>query len=82
VVRDMEPVDPPVSGTEGLADLRVMLESLRTRGLAQRSSVLLHNIFAQMKSHPKLWAEYSGTVIAPRRELMLAAVRRAVAAGE
>ncbi|MEU1323312.1 TetR/AcrR family transcriptional regulator [Streptomyces microflavus] len=82
VVRDMEPVDPPVSGTEGLADLRVMLESLRTRGLAQRSSVLLHNIFAQMKSHPKLWDEYSGTVIAPRRELMLAAVRRAVAAGE
>lgn len=81
VVRDMEPVDPPVSGTEGLADLRVMLESLRTRGLAQRSSVLLHNIFAQMKSHPKLWDEYSGTVIAPRRELMLAAVRRAVAAG-
>lgn len=65
VVRDMEPDDPPVSGTEGLADLRVMLESLRTRGLAQRSSALLHNIFAQMKSHPKLWNEYHGTVIAP-----------------
>ncbi|MGW5290988.1 TetR/AcrR family transcriptional regulator C-terminal ligand-binding domain-containing protein [Streptomyces bacillaris] len=82
VVRDMEPVDPPLSGTEGLADLRIMLESLRTRGLAQRSSALLHNIFAQMKSHPKLWDEYSGTVIAPRRAAMLAAVRRAVAAGE
>lgn len=82
VVRDMEPVDPPVSGTEGLADLRIMLESLRTRGLAQRSSVLLHNIFAQMKSHPKLWDEYFGTVIAPRRAAILAAVRRAVAAGE
>lgn len=65
VVRDMEPDDPPVSGTEGLADLRVMLESLRTRGLAQRSSALLHNIFAQMKSHPKLWNEYHGMVIAP-----------------
>ncbi|MFJ9049883.1 TetR/AcrR family transcriptional regulator [Streptomyces bacillaris] len=82
VVRDMEPVDPPLSGTEGLADLRIMLESLRTRGLAQRSSALLHNIFAQMKSHPKLWDEYFGTVIAPRRAAMLAAVRRAVAAGE
>ncbi|MFD8063692.1 TetR/AcrR family transcriptional regulator [Streptomyces cyaneofuscatus] len=82
VVRDMEPVDPPVSGTEGLADLRIMLESLRTRGLAQRSSVLLHNIFAQMKSHPKLWDEYFSTVIAPRRAAILAAVRRAVAAGE
>ncbi|MFE6913017.1 TetR/AcrR family transcriptional regulator [Streptomyces rubiginosohelvolus] len=82
VVRDMEPDDPPVSGTEGLADLRVMLESLRTRGLAQRSSALLHNIFAQMKSHPKLWDEYHGTVIAPRRLAMVEAVRRAVAAGE
>ncbi|MFF7032699.1 MULTISPECIES: TetR/AcrR family transcriptional regulator [Streptomyces] len=82
VVRDMEPTDPPVSGTAGLADLRVMLESLRTRGLAQRSSVLLVNIFAQMKSHPKLWEEYHGTVIAPRRVAMLEAVRRAVAAGE
>lgn len=55
---------------------------MRTRGLAQRSSVLLHNVFAQMKSHPKLWAEYQGTVIAPRRVAMLAAVRRAVDAGE
>ncbi|MFF5827308.1 TetR/AcrR family transcriptional regulator [Streptomyces bacillaris] len=82
VVRDMEPDDPQISGTEGLADLRIMLESLRTRGLAQRSSALLHNIFAQMKSHPKLWDEYFGTVIAPRRAAMLAAVRRAVAAGE
>ncbi|WP_326676956.1 TetR/AcrR family transcriptional regulator [Streptomyces sp. NBC_01237] len=82
VLRDMEPVDPAVSGTAGLADLRLLLESLRTRGLAQRSSVLLHNVFAQMKSHPKLWSEYQCTVIAPRRVAMLAAVRRAVEAGE
>ncbi|MGW4232880.1 TetR/AcrR family transcriptional regulator [Streptomyces sp. NPDC004980] len=82
VLRDIEPADPTVSGTAGLADLRLLLESMRTRGLAQRSSVLLHNVFAQMKSHPKLWAEYQGTVIAPRRVAMLAAVRRAVDAGE
>ncbi len=77
----MEPPEPPVSGT-ALADLRVMLESMRTRGIAQRSSVLLVNMFAQMKSHPKLWEEYHGRVIAPRRLAMLEAVRRAVAAGE
>ncbi|MCX4968960.1 TetR/AcrR family transcriptional regulator [Streptomyces sp. NBC_00654] len=82
VLRDMEPADAVVSGTAGLDDLRVLLETLRTRGLAQRSSVLLHNVFAQMKSHPKLWSEYQGTVIAPRRVAMLAAVRRAVDAGE
>ncbi|MFF3264675.1 TetR/AcrR family transcriptional regulator [Streptomyces sp. NPDC002932] len=82
VLRDIEPAEPDVSGTAGLGDLRVLLESMRRRGLAQRSSVLLHNVFAQMKSHPRLWAEYQCTVIAPRRAAMLAAVRRAVDAGE
>ncbi|MFI6056841.1 TetR/AcrR family transcriptional regulator [Streptomyces sp. NPDC051286] len=82
VLRDIEPAEPKISGTAGLSDLRAMLESLRRRGLAQRSSALLHNVFAQMKSHPKLWAEYQCTVIAPRRVAMVAAVRRAVEAGE
>ncbi|MET7856369.1 TetR/AcrR family transcriptional regulator [Streptomyces sp. NPDC005318] len=82
VLRDIEPAEPVVSGTAGLADLRLMLESLRRRGLAQRSSVFLHNVFAQMKSHPKLWAEYHSTVIEPRRRAMRAAVQRAVDAGE
>ncbi|WP_328722064.1 TetR/AcrR family transcriptional regulator [Streptomyces sp. NBC_00247] len=82
VLRDMEQPDPVVSGTAGLADLRVLMESQRTRGLAQRSSVLLHNVFAQMKSHPRLWTEYQDTVIAPRRAAMVEAVRRAVDAGE
>ncbi|MFH8515828.1 TetR/AcrR family transcriptional regulator [Streptomyces gelaticus] len=82
VLRDMEPPEPAVSGTAGLDDLRLLLESLRRRGLAQRSSVLLYNVFAQMKSHPKLWAEYHRNVIAPRRVAMLGAVQRAVDAGE
>ncbi|MFD4902695.1 TetR/AcrR family transcriptional regulator [Streptomyces sp. NPDC058411] len=82
VLRDIEPDEPTVSGTAGLDDLRVLLESMRTRGLAQRSSTLLHNVFVQMKKHPRLWTEYQSTVIAPRRDAMLAAVRRAVDAGE
>ncbi|MGC4948563.1 TetR/AcrR family transcriptional regulator [Streptomyces sp. DT224] len=82
VLRAIEPPEPEVSGTGGLGDLRVLLESMRKRGLAQRSSVLLHNVFAQMKSHPKLWHEYQCTVIAPRRLAMVAAVRRAIEAGE
>ncbi|MEV3931768.1 MULTISPECIES: TetR/AcrR family transcriptional regulator [unclassified Streptomyces] len=82
VLRDIEPADPAVSGTAGLADLRMLLESMRTRGLAQRSSALLHNVFVQMKKHPRLWTEYQSTVIAPRRVAMLAAVQRAVDAGE
>ncbi|MCG7524483.1 TetR/AcrR family transcriptional regulator [Streptomyces sp. OfavH-34-F] len=82
VLRAIEPPEPEVSGTGGLGDLRVLLESMRRRGLAQRSSVLLHNVFAQMKSLPKLWNAYHSTVIAPRRLAMVAAVRRAVEAGE
>ncbi|MFJ3147354.1 TetR/AcrR family transcriptional regulator [Streptomyces halstedii] len=82
VLRAVEPSDPVVSGTAGLDDLRLMLEWVRTRGLAHRSSVFLHNVVAQMKSHPRLWAEYQRTVIAPRRAAMLEAVRRAVDAGE
>ncbi|MGW0858489.1 TetR/AcrR family transcriptional regulator [Streptomyces sp. NPDC002690] len=82
VLRDMEEQDPVISGTAGLADLRVLMESQRTRGLAQRSSVLLHNVIVQMKSHPRLWTEYQNTVIAPRRTAMVDAVRRAVDAGE
>ncbi|MDF6021494.1 hypothetical protein [Streptomyces sp. JH34] len=63
----VEPPDPTVSGTAGLDGLRVVLESMRTRGLAQRSSALLHNVFVRMKKHPRLWTEYQSTVIAPRR---------------
>ncbi|MEU9624316.1 MULTISPECIES: TetR/AcrR family transcriptional regulator [unclassified Streptomyces] len=82
VLRAIEPPEPAVSGTAGLDDLRMLLESMRGRGLAQRSSALLHNVYAQMKSHPMLWSEYHCTVIEPRRAAVLAAVRRAVDAGE
>lgn len=82
VLRDIEPPEPILSGTSGLADILVGLESMRRRGLAQRNSAFLHNVFAQMKSHPKLWKAYHSTVIAPRRAAMTKAVRRAVDAGE
>ncbi|MEV0777962.1 TetR/AcrR family transcriptional regulator [Streptomyces sp. NPDC050428] len=82
VLRNIEPPEPALSGTSGLSDILVSLESMRRRGLAQRNSALLHNVFAQMKSHPKLWGAYQNTVMEPRRAAVTAAVRRAVAAGE
>ncbi|MFE4056228.1 TetR/AcrR family transcriptional regulator [Streptomyces sp. NPDC059096] len=82
LLREFEPQDPELPGTSALDDLRVLLESMRLRGLAQRSSVILHNVVVQMKSHPKLWEEYHRTVVAPRREATLAAVRRGIADGE
>jgi AcrR family transcriptional regulator len=82
VVRSMEPVDPPLPGTSVRDDLVAMIEMLRQRGLAKRSSALLHNVFAQMQSYPQLWNMYHHTSIAPRRERMDEVLRRGIANGE
>ncbi|MFE2097392.1 MULTISPECIES: TetR/AcrR family transcriptional regulator [unclassified Streptomyces] len=82
VVRAAEPPDPVLPGTCLRDDLIVLLESLRQRGLASRSSAILHNVYAQMKSSPKIWAAYHAGVIAPRRALSLEVLRRARQSGE
>jgi AcrR family transcriptional regulator len=82
VVRAAEPPDPVLPGTSLRDDLVVLLESLRRRGLASRSSAILHNVYAQMKSSPRIWSEYHASVIAPRRELAMQALRRARDTGE
>ncbi|MFF8904057.1 TetR/AcrR family transcriptional regulator [Streptomyces olivaceoviridis] len=82
VVRAAEPPDPELPGTSLRDDLVVLLESLRRRGLVSRSSAILHNVYAQMKSSPRLWAAYHASVIAPRRDLALDLLRRAQANGE
>lgn len=82
VVRSMEPADPPLPGTSVRDDLVAMVEMLRQRGLAKRSSTLLHNVFAQVQSYPQLWNMYHHTSIAPRRERMDEVLRRGIANGE
>ncbi|MCX4822661.1 TetR/AcrR family transcriptional regulator [Streptomyces sp. NBC_01142] len=82
VVRSMEPVDPPLPGTSVRDDLVAIVESLRQRGLAKRSSALLHNVFAQMQSYPKLWDMYHRTAVLPRRQRMDAVLRRGIDSGE
>ncbi|GAA2444012.1 TetR/AcrR family transcriptional regulator [Streptomyces glaucus] len=82
VVRAAEPPDPELPGTCLRDDLVVLLESLRQRGLANRSSAILHSVHAQMKSSPKLWAAYHHTVVEPRRRLGVAVLRRGQANGE
>jgi hypothetical protein len=47
-----------------------------------RSSVLLHNVYAQMKSSPKIWAAYHATVVEPRRRLQVEILRRGQRSGE
>ncbi|GAB3179425.1 TetR/AcrR family transcriptional regulator [Streptomyces incanus] len=82
VLRAAEPVDPELPGTCLRDDLVALLESLRRRGLASRASVILHNVHAQMKSSPKLWAAYHNTVVLPRRRLGLEVLRRGRENGE
>ncbi|MBA2948711.1 TetR/AcrR family transcriptional regulator [Streptomyces himalayensis] len=82
VLRAVEPEDPQLTGASMREDLIALLESMRLRGLANRSSALLHNVYAQMKSQPKVWAVYRATVIEPRRRLSLEVLRRGVENGE
>ncbi|MFJ7072820.1 TetR/AcrR family transcriptional regulator [Streptomyces sp. NPDC098781] len=82
VVRSAEPPDPELPGTSVRDDLVALMEQLRRRGLMTRSSVLLHNVIAQMKSTPKIWHAYHATVVEPRRRKQHAILRRAQENGE
>ncbi|MBO4255449.1 TetR/AcrR family transcriptional regulator [Streptomyces griseorubiginosus] len=82
VVRSAEPPGPQLPGTSMRDDLVALLEQLRQRGLMTRSSAILHNVHAQMKSSPKIWAAYHATVVRPRRELQISILRRGQADGE
>ncbi|MFD7435579.1 TetR/AcrR family transcriptional regulator [Streptomyces sp. NPDC059861] len=82
VVRSAEPADPELPGTSMRDDLVVLLEALRRRGLANRTSAILHNAHAQMKTNPRIWAAYHNAVIAPRRRLGLEVLRRGQQDGE
>ncbi|MFH0520297.1 TetR/AcrR family transcriptional regulator [Streptomyces sp. M41] len=82
VVRAAEPPDPELPGTSMRDDLVVLMEQLRRRGLMTRSSVLLHNVIAQMKSSPKIWDAYHTAVVEPRRRKQHEILRRGQTDGE
>jgi len=82
VMRATEPPDAELPGTSMRDDLIALLEPLRQRGLASRSSALLHNVYAQIKSSPKIWAAYQAIVIEPRRLTTFEVLRRGQRDGE
>ncbi|MFE9764862.1 TetR/AcrR family transcriptional regulator [Streptomyces sp. NPDC005808] len=82
VLRAAEPPDAELPGTSVREDLIVILEHVRRRGLASRSSLILHNVYAQMKSSPKVWNAYHATVIEPRRQIAFEVLRRGQRNGE
>jgi AcrR family transcriptional regulator len=82
VLRAAEPPDAELPGTSMREDLIVILEQLRQRGLVSRSSLILHNVYAQMKSSPKVWDAYHTTVVGPRRLIAFEVLRRGQQNGE
>ncbi|WNM34688.1 TetR/AcrR family transcriptional regulator [Streptomyces sp. Li-HN-5-11] len=82
VVRAAEPPDPVLPGTSLRDDLVALMEQMRQRALVTRSSALLHNVYAQMKSSPKIWAAYQATVVDRRRRLQIEVLRRGQRNGE
>ncbi|MFD5630287.1 MULTISPECIES: TetR/AcrR family transcriptional regulator [unclassified Streptomyces] len=82
VLRTAEPPDPELPGTSMREDLIALLEPLRQRGVAKRTSLILHNVYAQMKSSPKVWEAYHATVVEPRRLSTLEVLRRGQRDGE
>lgn len=82
VVRAAEPAEPLLPGTSLRDDLVVMLEWMRRRGLVSRSSAVLRNVHAQMKSSPRIWAAYETSVVRPRRNALVEVLRQAQQRGE
>ncbi|MCK7623502.1 TetR/AcrR family transcriptional regulator [Streptomyces sp. RS10V-4] len=82
VMRSLDSPCPPLEGGSVRADLVRLLEFLRRRGLAKRSSAVLRTVVSHVRSQPELWAEYHRTVVRARHEALLAVLRRGVAAGE
>ncbi|KPC59099.1 TetR/AcrR family transcriptional regulator [Streptomyces chattanoogensis] len=82
VMRSLDIPPPQLKGDSVRDDLVALLEFLRRRGLAKRSSALLRTIVSHVQAQPELWAEYHETVVRARHEALLTVLRRGVARGE
>ncbi|MEU8581736.1 TetR/AcrR family transcriptional regulator C-terminal ligand-binding domain-containing protein [Streptomyces abikoensis] len=82
VLRSLDAGAPELAGGPARDDLVALLEFLRRRGLAKRSSAVLRTAVAQVRAHPRLWQEYHDTVVAARRRAFHEVLRRGMAAGE
>ncbi|MEV6317169.1 TetR/AcrR family transcriptional regulator [Streptomyces sp. NPDC051776] len=82
VMRSVEEEVPELRGTSVRDDLVVLLEFLRRRGLAKRSSAVLRAVLTEVRSHPRLWKEYQDTVIQARQDAVRVVLQRGRATGE
>jgi AcrR family transcriptional regulator len=76
--------EPPAepAGASVRDDLVTLLEWFRRVGLAKRQSAVLRTMMSHVKSHPKLWEQYHGSVIQVRHEMLHDVLRRGIATGE
>ncbi|MGW1379146.1 TetR/AcrR family transcriptional regulator [Streptomyces sp. NPDC002446] len=82
VMRSLDAQSPQLEGDSVRDDLVRLLEFLRRRGLAKRSSALMRTVVSHVQAQPELWAEYHDTVVRARHEALLGVLRRGVANGE
>ncbi|MGP3924144.1 TetR/AcrR family transcriptional regulator [Streptomyces sp. 8N616] len=82
VMRSLDVHTPEAAGVSVRDDLVLMLEFLRRRGLAKRSSAVMRAVITEVTSHPNLWKEYQDTVIRGRRDAVYEVLRRGMATGE
>ncbi|MFE4977729.1 TetR/AcrR family transcriptional regulator [Kitasatospora sp. NPDC056651] len=81
VVGKLEAPMPEPTGQGARADLIVMIDHMRRRGLAKRTRWVLKAALGQLHTLPELHNAYRERVIKPRRQAALDLVRRAVAEG-
>ncbi|MGI5337557.1 TetR/AcrR family transcriptional regulator C-terminal ligand-binding domain-containing protein [Streptomyces sp. CA-181903] len=82
VLRSLEEDAPELAGVSVRDDLIALLDFLRRRGLAKRSSAVMRTVVGQVQAQPRVWREYHETVVAARRESFRAVLRRGAEAGE
>ncbi|MEV5506900.1 TetR/AcrR family transcriptional regulator [Streptomyces orinoci] len=73
--------DPPPAGSTVRDALVHLLELMRRRVLAKRSSAVLRTVIAQVKAHPAVWREYHDTILEARRQVFESVLRRGIAEG-
>ncbi len=73
---------PDFDGPTARADLTAHLAILIERTLDQRASSMLRALLAEAGAFPELRRRYFAEIVAPRREVMYAILRRGIASGE
>lgn len=82
VLNSIDEPTPELAGESVRDDLVSMIDAIRRRGLAKRSSAVMRNIILQFQQVPELWKQYHDTVVVARRDAMHQVLERGVRTGE